>query len=347
MTSCSDEARAFIAAGLDAPPRHVTRDNLAATRAETAAEFAPRIERALDRYPVEVREITLGGIDCLEIIPRADRKPGTILYCYGGGYIMGSPREDLIVSAALAAHAGARVVAPWYRLAPEHPYPAAIDDCTAVHAVVAGDPSCGPLALAGESAGGNAALCLLRRSMEAGAAMPVAVALLSPWSDLKHEGDSQRTNDGRDPTPWSDLKHEGDSQRTNDGRDPTPWSDLKHEGDSQRTNDGRDPTLTLELTRQAALLYSGGRDLAHPGLSPLRGTWNEPLPPVMITTGTRDVLLDQNLTLATVLENAGADVTLRVWDELWHVFEFYDELPEADRSLRDIAAFLRRHLDGG
>ncbi len=305
MTSCSDEARAFIAAGLDAPPRHVTRDNLAATRAETAAEFAPRIERALDRYPVEVREITLGGIDCLEIIPRADRKPGTILYCYGGGYIMGSPREDLIVSAALAAHAGARVVAPWYRLAPEHPYPAAIDDCTAVHAVVAGDPSCGPLALAGESAGGNAALCLMRRSMEAGAAMPVAVVLLSPWSDLKHEGDSQRTNDGRDPT------------------------------------------LTLELTRQAALLYSGGRDLAHPGLSPLRGTWNEPLPPVMITTGTRDVLLDQNLTLATVLENAGADVTLRVWDELWHVFEFYDELPEADRSLRDIAAFLRRHLDGG
>ena len=305
MTSCSDEARAFIAAGLDQPPRHVTRDNLSATRAETAAGFAPRIERALDRYPVEVREITLGGIDCLEIIPRADRKPGTILYCYGGGFIMGSPREDLIVSAALAARARARVVAPWYRLAPEHPYPAAIDDCTAVHTVISGDPSCGPLALAGESAGGNAALCLLRRAMEAGATMPVAVALLSPWSDLTHEGDGHRTNDGRDPT------------------------------------------LTLDLARQAALLYSGGRDLAHPGLSPLRGTWNEPLPPVMITTGTRDLLLDQNLTLATVIEDAGADVTLRVWDDLWHVFEFYDELPEADRSLRDIAAFLRRHLDGG
>ena len=305
MTSCSDEARAFIAASLDEPPRNVTRDNLAATRAAVAAEFAPRIERALDRHPVEVREITLGGIDCLEIIPRADRNPGTILYCYGGGYIMGSPREDLIVSAALAARTGARVVAPWYRLAPEHPYPAAIDDCMAVHAEVSGDPSGGPLALAGESAGGNAALCLLRRSMEAGARMPVAVALLSPWSDLTHEGDSHCSNDSRDPT------------------------------------------LTLDLVRQAAVLYSGGRDLAHPGLSPLRGTWNEPLPPVMITTGTRDLFLDQNLTLATVLESAGADVTLRVWDDLWHVFEFYDELPEAERSLRDIAAFLRRHLDGG
>ena len=66
----------------------------------------------------------------------------------------------------------------------------------------------------------------------------------------------------------------------------------------------------------------------------------------MITTGTRDLFLDQNLTLATVLETARADVTLRVWDDLWHVFEFYDELPEADRSLRDISAFLRRHLDG-
>ena len=304
MTSCSDEARAFIAAGLDEPPRDVTRDNLAATRAVTAAEFAPRIERALDRYPVEVREITLGGVDCLEIIPRADRKSGTVLYCYGGGYIMGSPREDLVVSAAFAAHVGVRVVAPWYRLAPEHPYPAPIDDCMAVHAVVSDDPSCGPLALAGESAGGNAALCLLRRSMEAGAAMPVAVALLSPWSDLTHEGDSHHSNDGRDPT------------------------------------------LTLDLARQAALIYSGGRDLAHPGLSPLRAAWNEPLPPVMITTGTRDLLLDQNKTLATVLKSAGADVTLRVWDDLWHVFEFYDELPEADHSLRDIAAFLRRHLHG-
>ncbi len=304
MTSCSDEARAFIAASLDEPPRNVTRDNLAATRAKVAAEFAPRIKRALDRHPVEVREIMLGGTACLEIIPRTDRRPGTVLYCYGGGYIMGSPREDLIVSAALAARAGVRVVAPWYRVAPEHPYPGPIDDCMAVHAAVSDDPSCGPLALAGESAGGNAALCLLRRSMEAGASMPVAVALLSPWSDLTHEGDSHRSNDGRDPT------------------------------------------LTLELVRQAAQLYSGGRELTHPGLSPLRGTWNEPLPPVMITTGTRDLFLDQNRTLATVLESAGADVTLRVWDDLWHVFEFYDELPEADRSLRDIAAFLRRHLDG-
>ena len=304
MTSCSDEARAFIAASLDELPRDVTRDNLAATRAEVAAEFAPRIERALDRYPVEVREVTLGDIDCLDIVPRANRRPGTVLYCYGGGYIMGSPREDLVVSAALAAHAGVRVVAPWYRLAPEHPYPASIDDCMAVHAAVLDDPSCGPLAVVGESAGGNAALCLLRRSMEAGATMPVGVALLSPWSDLTHAGDSHRSNDGRDPT------------------------------------------LTLDLVRQAARIYSGGRDLADPELSPLWGTWSGPLPPVMITTGTRDLFLDQNLTLATVLETARADVTLRVWDDLWHVFEFYDELPEADRSLRDISAFLRRHLDG-
>ncbi len=305
MTPSSDEARAFIAASLDAPLREVTPDNLEATRAGLAAEYAPRIERALDRYPVEVRETTLGGIDCLDIVPRGDCRPGTILYCYGGGYIMGSPREDLIVSAALAAHAGARVVAPWYRLAPEHPYPAAIDDCMSVHAVITTDPSCGPLALAGESAGGNAALCLLRRSMKAGAIMPVAVALLSPWSDLTHEDDSHFSNDGRDPT------------------------------------------LTRDLARQAALLYAGGRELTHPDLSPVRGAWSEPLPPVMITTGTRDLLLDQNRALATVLESAGADVTLRVWDDLWHVFEFYDELPEADRSLRDIAAFLRRHLDGG
>ena len=54
----------------------------------------------------------------------------------------------------------------------------------------------------------------------------------------------------------------------------------------------------------------------------------------MITTGSRDLFLDQNKTLATVLESVGADVTLRVRGDLWHVFEFYDELPEADRSPR-------------
>ncbi len=60
----------------------------------------------------------------------------------------------------------------------------------------------------------------------------------------------------------------------------------------------------------------------------------------MITTGTRDLFLNPNNTLATIFEGTGVDVTLRVWDDLWHVFEFYDELPEADRSLQ-------RRLDGG
>ncbi len=301
---CSPEALAFLSESLAEPPRDVTTDNLPALRAEVAAEFAPRVERALARFAVEVRPKTLAGIACLDVVPDRDRQPGTVLYCYGGGFIMGSPQEDLIVMAALAARAGVRIVAPWYRLAPEHPHPAAIDDCMTVLEAVAEDPACGPLALAGESAGGNAALSLLRRLAHDGTVMPAAVALLSPWSDLTHRGPSHRTNDGRDPT------------------------------------------LSLDLVCQAADLYAGGRDLADPDISPLRGTWTGPLPPVTITTGTRDLFLSQNEELARILDEAGADVTLSVRDELWHVFEFYDEIPEAHHSLRDIADFLRSHLDG-
>ena len=197
---CSQAARDFMADPAESHWNDIGPEDLPAVRRDTAEDFEPRVRRALERFGPTVREVGIGGVHCLEIVPKVRSGPGTILYFYGGGYIIGSPREDLIVSAALASHCGVRVVAPSYRLAPEHPYPAAIDDCMAVHAAIVRDPDCGPLAIAGESAGGNAALSVLRRLKLAGGAMPVAAALLSPWCDLTHSGDSHRTNDGRDPT---------------------------------------------------------------------------------------------------------------------------------------------------
>ena len=68
------------------------------------------------------------------------------------------------------------------------------------------------------------------------------------------------------------------------------------------------------------------------------------LPPTLITTGTSDLLLPGCLRAARRMRRAGVDVDCRVWDGLWHVFEFYDAYPEADESLREIASFLRSHL---
>ena len=94
------------------------------------------------------------------------------------------------------------------------------------------------------------------------------------------------------------------------------------------------------MSREAAAIYSNGAELTDPEISPVFAEWPSGLPPIIITTGTRDLLRDQVLRLADRLRAAGNTCEVRVHPHMWHVFEFYDEIPEADRSLREIGAFL-------
>ena len=193
----SKPARAFLEQPAPEDLGPLSPETIEAYRKMAKDEFLPRAERAVQAHGVTVAEVEIGGVPCLEILPRGE-PIGTVLYCYGGGYVTGSAREDLIVSAGLARHSGARVVAVQYRLAPEHPYPAAIDDGAAVYDVLSREAA--PFAIAGESAGGNMALALMQRAKANGLPMPVTAVLLSPWCDLTHGGDSLHANDGRDPT---------------------------------------------------------------------------------------------------------------------------------------------------
>ena len=106
-----------------------------------------------------------------------------LLYLHGGGFTIGSPRTHAALAGHLAKAAGMRAVLPRYRLAPEHPFPAARDDVIAAHArlVDAGTP---PAALAGDSAGGCLALLLAQHARDAGLPLPRAMALLAPVGDL-------------------------------------------------------------------------------------------------------------------------------------------------------------------
>lgn len=122
----------------------------------------------------------------------------------------------------------------------------------------------------------------------------------------------------------------------------SPWCDLSNNGDSHRFNDGRDPTLNNEWTDIAASWHANGHPLDDPGISPLHGDMAG-LPPTMITTGSRDLLLSHSLRLAQRLRAAGIDCDLRVWEGMWHVFEFYP-IPEAECSIRELAAFIEAQL---
>jgi epsilon-lactone hydrolase len=122
-----------------------------------------------------------------------------ILYFHGGAYVAMSARTHRSVTSRLAAWSGARVFALDYRLAPEHRFPAALEDALAAYrALIATgiDPS--RIALAGDSAGGGLALCLLLALRDARDPLPAAAVLFSPWTDLAATGDSIVANDAAD-----------------------------------------------------------------------------------------------------------------------------------------------------
>jgi epsilon-lactone hydrolase len=140
------------------------------------------------RHRVAVRRGTVGGIAVEVVRPRGraayrSGDPHLLLYVHGGGFVVGSPRSHRGLVAALAHAADATVVVPDYRLAPEHPFPAAADDVRAVHEALL-DRTPRRLTLAGDSAGGNLVIGLAVALRDAGDASIAAVGAISPLVDL-------------------------------------------------------------------------------------------------------------------------------------------------------------------
>ncbi len=134
------------------------------------------------------RDATIGGVRCLVCAPDPGRTAvadGTaaILYLHGGGYRLGSPAGWANFASRLAVAAGCRIVVPYYRLAPEHPFPAALHDALAVYRGLIAAGARPPL-VGGDSAGGGLAVAVALACRSASAALPGGLILLSPWVDL-------------------------------------------------------------------------------------------------------------------------------------------------------------------
>lgn len=121
----------------------------------------------------------LGGVPAEVVSVGSPGPRPTVVHFHGGGYCIGSARTIRGWAAHLSAQAGCRVVLPEYRLAPEHPYPAGLQDARAVVAALEG-----PVVLSGDSAGGGLALALVLSMRDEGKALPAGCILLSPWLDL-------------------------------------------------------------------------------------------------------------------------------------------------------------------
>jgi epsilon-lactone hydrolase len=168
------------------------------------AERRARIEEVGAVWPV-ARDVILATVDIDGLAaewsetPGADRN-GALLYFHGGGYCSGSilSHRRLVTEAGRAA--GVRTLAVGFRLAPEHPFPAAFDDAlTAWRYLRSQGLEAGRIAVGGDSAGGGLTIALINRLREAGEALPGCAWLISPWTDLTLSGETLATKDAVDP----------------------------------------------------------------------------------------------------------------------------------------------------
>jgi acetyl esterase/lipase len=144
---------------------------------------------------IEFHPDTVGGIAGeWAVRPGLAEAAPVLLYLHGGGYFACTPRTHRPITGAFAA-AGLRVFVPDYRLAPEHPFPAALDDAKAAwHGLLARGYDADNTSVAGDSAGGGLAVSLMVALRDEGTALPHAAALFSPWTDLAGTGASVTTN---------------------------------------------------------------------------------------------------------------------------------------------------------
>lgn len=149
---------------------------------------------------VAFEDIPMAGFEACYATPQETMGEGVILYLHGGGYTAGSLQYAKGFGSALAGQAGLRALCVAYRLAPEHPYPAALEDALqAYRYLLAQGNAPGGILLCGESAGGGLCFALCLKLRDLGLPLPGGVAAISPWVDLTLSGPSYTENAGKDP----------------------------------------------------------------------------------------------------------------------------------------------------
>jgi monoterpene epsilon-lactone hydrolase len=206
LTVADRAAMASLRAALSAHPAAPTR-----------ASFDQLFERVPAPESVDYSESSVGGVPGVWCTPASSRPDAAILYVHGGVFCFGSARAFRHLVGHIAARSGVRAFVADYRLAPEHPFPAALDDAQAAHRGLAAQVGAERLAVVGDSAGGGLALSLLQDGPGARCGV-----LISPWTDLALTGGSIESKAGEDPILSRAALEAGARQYLGEGdrRDP-------------------------------------------------------------------------------------------------------------------------------
>jgi acetyl esterase/lipase len=209
------------------------REWQAAIEAAAAQDMA-RIAELRKQFAVTVEPLRLAGVPCYQVTPTQwpeRNRHRVLLHLHGGAYVFGPGESGTLEAIVMAGFGHMKVISVDYRMPPEHPYPAAMDDAMAVWKELVRREKPANLGVFGTSTGGGMTLALIQRIKKEGAPLPAAIAPGTPWSDLTDTGDTYFTNQGVDNGLVS-----------------------------------YDPMLGA-----AARLYARGRDLKDPHLSPVYG----------------------------------------------------------------------------
>ena len=246
-------------------------------RALLAAVGGPRgIERTeLRAGEVPMLRLRAGAGSAVGPLPAGERD--AILYIHGGGYVLGGEGAYAGFAARFAEETGADVYLPDYRLAPEHPFPAALDDVFAAYtAMLELGHSPGRVAVVGDSAGGGLATALMLVLREMTVPAPAALVLISPWLDLTLSGASVAANDRLDPVLRHDFldvsgrAYAGDLHRS-DPRVSPLYADLRRLPPTL-VQVGSDEVLLDDSTRFADRAWAAGVEVE---LQRFEGMWHD------------------------------------------------------------------------
>jgi acetyl esterase/lipase len=255
----------------------------------------------------ESSDVQAAGVPCRWITAPGARTDRAIVYFHGGGFQVGSLDSHQELMARLSAQAGVRVLGVAYRLAPEHRYPAPLEDALAVLGWLRTqglEPA--DVALAGDSAGAGLALSALLALQAQGRPLPAAAYLMSAWTDLTASGASYETRAAADPIHQRPMIQAMARNYLGGNAQPT------------------DPL--------ASPLFADARQLAT-------------LPPLLLQVGERETVQSDSEDFARRVREAGGRAECQVWPGMIHVFQqFPTELPQAREALAAGGRFLAAHL---
>lgn len=268
-------------------------------------------ERAFSKFKtprnISCKPFTIGKLEAAWFTPKNFKHPNkVILYLHGGGYTTGSFNSHKALIGKLATELGCKALGINYRLAPEHPYPAALDDAILAYQWLLEEEHYNPkdIIIAGDSAGGGLTLASLLRIREEGLPQPLSAVMLSPWTDLALTGESALVNPEKDPL------------------------------------------LVTKTAKEWGLWYAGKESVLHPFVSPLYGNLSDLAPMLVQVGTEEILLNDSTRLEEKIKHANNTSLKVEVWEGMPHVWQFgWQYVPESKKAIKHIVAFVEEQIE--